>query len=118
MGRNEGKGPNSSSYIIIPHDMSHSLNSLKGGYIGIIYGTIMEVIKGDTRSLDNGSYGNCRFRLGKRRERKRRWNLLLCSAYIYIWVKGYPPPLHFVHFPYNSMPFKHNVILHALPSSI
>ena len=36
--------------------MSHSLNSLKGGYIGIIYGTIMEVIKGDTRSLDNGSY--------------------------------------------------------------
>ena len=37
--------------------------------------------------------------------------------YIYVWVKGYPP-LHFVHFPYNSMPFKHNVILHAMPSSI
>ena len=32
--------------------MSHSLNSLKGGYIGDYIG----VIKGDTRSLDNGSY--------------------------------------------------------------
>ena len=37
--------------------MSHSLNSLKGGYMGIIYGTTIGVIKGDTRSLDNGSYG-------------------------------------------------------------
>ena len=33
--------------------MSNGLNSLKGGYIGDYIG----VIKGDTRSLDNGSYG-------------------------------------------------------------
>ena len=32
--------------------MSHSLNSLKGGYIGDYIGTTMGVIKGDTRSLD------------------------------------------------------------------
>ena len=32
--------------------MSYSLNSLKG----IIYGVTIGVIKGDTRSLDNGSY--------------------------------------------------------------
>ena len=37
--------------------MSHSLNSLKAGYIGIIQGTTIGVIKGDTRSLDYGSYG-------------------------------------------------------------
>ena len=36
--------------------MSHSLNSLKGVYIGIIYGTTIGVIKGDTRSLDYSSY--------------------------------------------------------------
>ena len=37
--------------------MSYSLNSLKGGYIGLIEGTIMGVMKGDTRSLDHGSHG-------------------------------------------------------------
>ena len=36
--------------------MSYSLNSLKGGYIGIIWGTTIRVIKGDTRTLDYGSY--------------------------------------------------------------
>ena len=34
--------------------MSCSLNSLKGGYIGDYIG---DNYKGDTRSLDNGSYG-------------------------------------------------------------
>ena len=34
-------------------NMSHSLNSLKGDYI---LWFIIGVIKGDTRSLDNGSY--------------------------------------------------------------
>ena len=29
---------------------------LKGGYIGDYIGTTIGVIKGDTRSLDNGSY--------------------------------------------------------------
>ena len=34
----------------------HSLNSLKGGlYRGLLWGTTIMVIKGDTRSLDNGS---------------------------------------------------------------
>ena len=37
--------------------MSYSLNSLKGGIYGIIQGTTIGVNKGDTRSLDNGSYG-------------------------------------------------------------
>ena len=32
--------------------MSHSLNSLKG----VIQGTIIGVIKGDTRSLDKGTH--------------------------------------------------------------
>ena len=32
--------------------MSHSLNVIKG----IIYGTVIGVIKEDTRSLDSGSY--------------------------------------------------------------
>ena len=32
--------------------MSHSLNSLKGGYIGDYIGTTIGVVKGDTRSLD------------------------------------------------------------------
>ena len=36
--------------------VSYNLNSLKGGYIGIIYGTTIGVIKGDTRSLD---YSSC-----------------------------------------------------------
>ena len=35
--------------------MSHSLNSLKGGYMGDYIGYIIGVIKGDTRSLDHGS---------------------------------------------------------------
>ena len=30
---------------------------LKGGYIGDYIGTTIGVIKGDTRSLDNGTYG-------------------------------------------------------------
>ena len=43
--------------------MSYSLNSLMVGYIGIIiiyilYGTIIRLFKGDTRSLD---YSSCRF---------------------------------------------------------
>ena len=37
--------------------MSHSLNSLKGGYIGDYIGATTGLIKGDTRSLDNGSCG-------------------------------------------------------------
>ena len=36
--------------------MSYSLNSLKGGCIGDYIGTTIGVIKGDTRSLDNGTY--------------------------------------------------------------
>ena len=36
--------------------MSYSLNSLKGVIYGIIYGTTIGLIKGDTRSLDNSSY--------------------------------------------------------------
>ena len=36
--------------------MSYSLNSLKGGYIGDYIRDYYRVIKGDTRSLDNGSY--------------------------------------------------------------
>ena len=36
--------------------MSYSLNSLKGGYVGDYIGTILGVIKGDARSLDNGSH--------------------------------------------------------------
>ena len=36
--------------------ISNSLNSLEGGYIGDYMGTTIGVIKGDTRSLDNGSY--------------------------------------------------------------
>ena len=38
--------------------MSHNLNSLKGVIWGIIYGTTIGVIKGDTRSLD---YSSCDF---------------------------------------------------------
>ena len=36
--------------------MSHSLNSLKGGYIRDYIGTTIGVIKGDTRSLDYSSH--------------------------------------------------------------
>ena len=36
--------------------MCYSLNSLKGGYIGDHIGGSIGVIKGDTRSLDYGSY--------------------------------------------------------------
>ena len=39
--------------------MSYSLNSLKGGYIGDCIGGTIGVIKGDTRSLDSGSF-DCR----------------------------------------------------------
>ena len=35
----------------VVNPLSHSLNSLKGGYIG----TTIGVTKGDTRSLDSGS---------------------------------------------------------------
>ena len=52
--------------------MSYSLNSLKGVTYGIIYGTIIGVTKGDTRSLDYSSYDlgpardeDYRFRLGR-----------------------------------------------------
>ena len=38
-------------------DLYYSLNSLKGGYIGNVRGTTIGVIKGDTRSLYNGSFG-------------------------------------------------------------
>ena len=36
--------------------ISRSLSSLQGGYIGDYIGTTIGVIKGFTRSLDNGSY--------------------------------------------------------------
>ena len=36
--------------------MSRSLNSLQGGYIRNYVGDYKEVPKGDTRSLDNGTY--------------------------------------------------------------
>ena len=36
--------------------MGHNRNSLQGGYIGVIQGITIGVIKGDTRSLDYGSY--------------------------------------------------------------
>ena len=36
--------------------MSCSLNSLKGDYIGIILGSTIGDIKGDTRSVDSSSY--------------------------------------------------------------
>ena len=37
-------------------DMSHCLNSLKGGYIGDYNGDYYRGLLRDTRSLDNGSY--------------------------------------------------------------
>ena len=36
--------------------MSYNLNSLKGVIWGIIYGTTIGIIKGDTRSLDYSSH--------------------------------------------------------------
>ena len=36
--------------------MSYSLNPLKGLYRGTISGSIIGLINGDTRSVDNGSY--------------------------------------------------------------
>ena len=38
--------------------VSYSLNSLKGGYIGDYIGTTIGLIKGDTRSLDYSSSGS------------------------------------------------------------
>ena len=38
------------------YHMSHNLSSLKGVIWGITWGTTIGVIKGDTRSLDNGSH--------------------------------------------------------------
>ena len=38
--------------------MSYSLHSLNGDYIGHYQGTTIGPIKGDTRSLDNGSCKN------------------------------------------------------------
>ena len=38
------------------YHMSYSLNSLKGVMQGLIQGSIMGGIKGDTSSLDDGSY--------------------------------------------------------------
>ena len=38
--------------------MSHSLNSLKGVYMGKYIGDYYRVIKGETRSLDYSSYGD------------------------------------------------------------
>ena len=42
--------------ILTVAHLSCSLNSLKGGYVGIIKGTIIGVFTGDTRSLNNSSY--------------------------------------------------------------
>ena len=36
--------------------MSYRSTLLKGGCIGIVYGTAIGLITGDTRSLDNGSF--------------------------------------------------------------
>ena len=36
--------------------MSYSLNSFEGDYLRDYIGTIVGVIKGDTRSFDNGSH--------------------------------------------------------------
>ena len=41
---------------VLTSHMYYSLNSLKGGYIGDYIGDYYRVIKGGTRSLDNGSY--------------------------------------------------------------
>ena len=39
--------------------MSYTLNSLRGVIWGFIWGTTIGLSKGDTRSLDYGSYGDC-----------------------------------------------------------
>ena len=36
--------------------MSHSLNSFKGSYVGVVQGTTGGLIKRDTRSLDYSPY--------------------------------------------------------------
>ena len=41
---------------VVSLDMSYSLNSLKGGYIGDYIGTTIGDIKGDTKSLEYSSY--------------------------------------------------------------
>ena len=44
--------------------LSHNLNSFKGGlYRGLYRGTTIGVIKGDTRSLDSGSFRVSGFRV-------------------------------------------------------
>ena len=43
--------------LFSPCHLGHTLNSLRGLYRGLYRGTTIGVIKGDTRSLDNGSFG-------------------------------------------------------------
>ena len=43
---------------VLPSHMNYSLNSLKGVIQGITYETSIGVIKGDTWSLDYGSYAH------------------------------------------------------------
>ena len=50
-----GPKPLSSRPHIDRHNMSYSLNSLKGVIWEAIWGTTLGVIKGDTRSLDDGT---------------------------------------------------------------
>ena len=40
-------------------DVSHCLKYFRGVYIGRLYGSVIGVIKGDTRSVDYGSYVGC-----------------------------------------------------------
>ena len=49
--------------------MIYSLNSSKGITYGIIKGTIIGPIKGDTRSLDYSSHGSVSTNLGRMRRR-------------------------------------------------
>ena len=44
--------------LVPPYIMRHSLNSLKGVIWGIILGTTIGDIKGDTGSLDSSSYAS------------------------------------------------------------
>ena len=48
--------PSFTSAALFAHYMSYSLNFLKGGYIGIIRGATIGLRKGDTRSVNQGSY--------------------------------------------------------------
>ena len=41
-----------SASVSLAHYMSYNLNSLKKGYIGILWGSSIGVMKGDTKSLD------------------------------------------------------------------